>query len=361
MAQTRFSFCGTASIPKEGAKRPFVRTFNKDGREMRSINFGVRDSATNMGFVEAFDSQRDKIVSFKKDGDKVEIKWADRFDEEIISEISDMRKYTVDLGEELGGRHEFLTMFDAIECLSKLLPLYNGRVCVTGQMSKSWYKDRYIDRFNISNVYAVADDERPSRLLITSDIYYNKECVDKTDWKESKEIAIDGYVEQYINKEEGVKFIPHRFVFNATKYKEDNEHHMKLLNYKMKYVDTKAKKMSHLLWECVLINGAEEVEFDESHLTAAQREQIELGIRTLEDFKPKGNFLGERKICYRLFEPKLLGDFSEGCVECDMTNSEFEDMVYVPAREEKLEEVMKKASKEEVPFKEDEITDDDLF
>ena len=157
--------------------------------------------------------------------------------------------------------------------------------------------------------------------------------------------------------------MPQRFVFNASKYDTENEKHQKLLDYKLKYIDINDKNMQHMIWEVVMLNGAEEVEFDESQLTKAQKEQIELGIRTLDDFKPKGTILGGRVNEYRLFDPKLTGDFADGLVDTEMKESEFEEMVYAPAVDEKLDDVVEKAEskKEETKAEESIVDDDDLF
>lgn len=363
MAQTRFNFTGTIMLPKKDAKRPFVKDIEKNGKRMVSINFGIKESDNNMGFVEAFDSEQEVIKTMNQDNEKIEINWADRFDEDNLNEIALYKKITVDLGEEFGGRKEFMVMYDAIEYLRENLPNYSGKVTVTGQMVKEPYKGKYYDKFKFQNIYAVSD-EKKNRLLIIPDIYYNKDSVDKTDWKSEKKIYIDGYVQQYINKDEGIKYVPQKFVFNATKYDMENEKHKKLFDYKMKYVDVGKKTMQHILWECVMINGAEAVEFDESQLTKAQKEQLELGIRTLDDFRPAGSIFGERINEYRLFEPKLVGDFADGFVDTELSPAEFEEDIYVMPVDEKLEEVVNQ--EKEVPFDEEkqdtpEIKEEDLF
>ena len=361
MAQTRFNFTGTVSLPKADAKRPFVKEMEKNKRKMLSLNFGVKESDNNMAFVEAFDGEQSEIMTMNTDNEKIKIKWEDRFDEEIVKTVASYKKTTVDLGEEFGGRKEFITMYDAIEFIRDNLPKYTGKITVVGQMVKEFYNGKYFDKFKIQSIYAVPDDKK-SRLLITADIYYNKNCVDKTDFKSEKVIYVDGYVQQYINKDEGTKYIPQRFVFNATKYDPENEKHQKLLDYKLKYIDISDKTMQHMMWEAVMLNGAEEVDFDESQLTKNQREQLELGVRTLEDFRPKGTILGGRINEYRLFDPKLTGDFADGLVDTEMKESEFEEEVYRPAVDEKLEDVVKEAEgKKESVAKEEEIGDDDLF
>lgn len=117
-----------------------------------------------------------------------------------------------------------------------------------------------------------------------------------------------------------------------------------------------------------MLNGAEMVEFDESQLTKAQKEQIKLGIRKLEDFRPAGSIFGERVNEYRLFDPKLTGDFSDGLVDAEITSSEFDEEVYVMATDENLEDVINKPESEEkeetVTEKDSEepkVNDDDLF
>ena len=376
----RFTFVGTPVIPKDKAKRPFFKEFDKVDEKtkkkkmMASMNFGVKESDTNMAFVEAFDSVQDKILTMDTENEKLTVDWEDRFDEDIVDSVASYRKYTADLGEEHGGRKEFITLYDLMLHLNEHLANYSGKIMVTGQFVREWYakKNAYTDRFRIQNVYAVDEEEYKSRLSLVMDIYYNRDSIDKSDFKENKKIYLNGYIEQYISKDEGRKMIPMQFVFSAAKYKVDeNEHHKKLLNYKMSYIDINSKKMAHIPWDIVLVRGAEEAEFDESMLTAKQKEQIELGLKTLDDFKPKGTIVGDRVNEYRLFDPKLTGDFSDGLLECEDTMDEFEERIYTPAKDETLAEAKKnsKASKatedeDEPPFNKDEnddVGDEDLF
>ena len=372
MSQPRFNFTGTVSLPKAESKKPFCKKFTKDNIEMVSMNFGIQEAKNSIGFVECFGSiPKNEIIKTRDmNNNEIEIKWDDRFDENVIKDVANFRKYVIDLGEDFGGRKEFISQYDAILYLKDNLPNYQGLIRATGQMKKEWYEDKYYDKFVFQNVYAVDGEHKPS-LRITADIYYCKDCIEKDNWKDDKVVLINGYIQQYINKDEGTKFIPQKFVFNASKLNPDNEKHMKLLKYKLKYVDSKSKKWEHLLWEVKVLNGAEEVDFDESQLTDAQKEQIELGIKTLDDFRPNGSIYGERISEYRLLEPSLIktnsDDFSKGFVTCDMTKDEFDELIYHPAKKEKLsdlEESTKKESEEknekEVDI-EDDIDDDDLF
>lgn len=381
--QARFNFVGTPIIPKQKSdtKRPFCKELIKKDekgkkREMLSMTFGVKESDSNMAFVEAFDSVQETIKTMDSNNEKFDVAWEDRFDEEIINQVASYRKYIVDLGEDHGGRQEFITVYDMIKHLQEHLPSYEGRVVVTGQFTRDWYgkKEMYFSKFRIQNVFA-APEERKSRLMITADLFYNKDSFDDSDYDENKKITLDCYIEQYINKDEGRKFVPIQVVFSGAKYDMENERHKKLLEYKMKYIKVKNKDMVHIPWEMVLLRGAEEADFDESMLTDAQKEQIELGIKTLDDFKPKGNIYGDRIDEFRLYDPKLDGDFADGLLEADDKGSEFEERIYQPPKDETLDEAKSNSKKnkkesnenDKPPFDKDKngnddgVDDEDLF
>lgn len=372
--QSRFSFCGTPVIPKQKAdtKRPFCKEISKkdektkETKKMLSMTFGIKETDMNMAFVEAFDSQQKVIKTMDVDNEKMDVDWDDRFDEDIIEKVANYRKYIVDLGDEHGGRQEFITAYDMIEHLREHLPNYDGRVVVTGQFTRDWYakKKTYFSKFRIQNVFA-APEERKNRLLLTMDLFYNKNSLDDSDFDENKKMTLDCYIEQYINKDEGRKYVPIQVVFSGAKYDLENEKHKKLFDYKMKYIKVKNKNMVHIPWEIVLLRGAEEAEFDESMLTDSQREQVELGIKSVDDFRPKGNIYGDRIDEFRLFEPKLEGDYADGVLECDDTADEFEEKIFVPAADETMEEAKKNSKSAKSKSKKDEDKDDvdeeDLF
>lgn len=367
--QSRFSFCGTPVIPKQKAdtKRPFCKEISKkdektkETKKMLSMSFGIKETDMNMAFVEAFDSQQKVIKTMDVDNEKMDVDWDDRFDEDIIEKVANYRKYIVDLGDEHGGRQEFITAYDMIEHLREHLPNYDGRVVVTGQFTRDWYakKKIYFSKFRIQNVFA-APEERKNRLLLTMDLFYNKNSLDDSDFDENKKMTLDCYIEQYINKDEGRKYVPIQVVFSGAKYDLENEKHKKLFDYKMKYIKVKNKNMVHIPWEIVLLRGAEEAEFDESMLTDSQREQVELGIKSVDDFRPKGNIYGDRIDEFRLFEPKLEGDYADGVLECDDTADEFEEKIFIPAADETMEEAKKNSKSAKSKSKKDEDDDDEL-
>lgn len=361
MSQPRFKFVGKPKLPNPDSKKPFIKEFTKDNKKMVSLNFGVQEGKGSIVFVECFGSVQKTIKTKDTEGNDIEISWKDRLDKDTIKEVANYRKYVCDLGEGF-ERVEFITPWDFIQYLKENFKNYKGKVAVNGQWQKQWYKDKYYDKFPITSVYAVDEDEI-SKFYITADIYYRKDCVDTSEWKENKKIIVNGYIQEYINKDEGNKFVPQQFVFSGAKYKPDNEKHQKLLAYRRKYVESSSKKWTHLLWECVMLNGTESVEFDESQLTAAQKEQIELGIKTIDDFKPNGTIFGNIVYEFRFANPSLIktstDDFSNGFVECEFTDDEFDEQIYVPDQDEKMSDVMKETSSNKSSSKKNTKEEDD--
>lgn len=363
---SRFKFYGELLIPKNREK--FFKKWNggSNGKtEMASIGFSVKEGQ-NIGFVQSFGLKSEMIRTKDTENKNIEVPWEDRFNPDVISMVANYRKYRVNLGDELGGEKDFITEYDMIQYLAEMLPQYSGMVYISGTYEKNTAKDDYPDKFRINSVFAVADTVKP-KLTLTFDFFYNKDSVDTASLNDDKKIYVNGYVAQYINKDLGVRYCPQTAVLSAEKYDMDNEKHLKQWNYKKSYLEKLAKnKMYHLLWECRLVNGAEEVEFDESQLTDQQKMQIEFGVRTLEDFKPKGNIYGSVVREVRLFEPILQSGFENGILTCDETIDEFEEKIFVRGATEKLDDILNaakaKAAKEETT--QATVTDsdvDDLF
>ena len=352
--QNRFNFVGTISFPKEDSKRPFYNSFTKNNRKMRSMNFGVKSDGHNMGFVEMFGAETDVIRARNEQNDQLEIAWEDRFDEGY--------RYSVNLGEGF-ERKDFLSPFDMIEYLKENLHSVGDRMMqVSGRLVKNFYNGKTYDRYQVQNIFVASEKAKP-RLNVTLELAYNKDCVDKDQWKDDRKLYLDAYLSTYIDKDNGVKWVSQRVCFNASKIDETNEAQKKALDFRMKLLDVSNKKMLRMGWEGYLVNGSEAVEFDESQLTDLQREAVALGLKTIDDYRPRGQILGERISEYRLTSPHLIGDYVDGLVDMDVSVSEFEDeLMYVLPTEEKLSEVLKtEKTEKKVEPKEEEIDEDDLF
>lgn len=349
----RFNFIGEFTKSKDEEK--FIARSSEKNSNRSKINFGVKTSGTNIGYVTLFGMTHDVINTRNVNNEQIEIDWENRFDPDEISKVSNSRKFFVNLDEE--HNVTFINSYDMVEYLAEVLPSHKGKIKVIGDFKRRYYNGKPYDSYEIQSVYAAREDEKP-KLTVTFDIFYNKESLDKSDVKDKK-VFLNGYFSQYIDKPTGTKYLPQTFVFDFTKYDLNQEKHKKLYDYKMKYLTVGKNDMHHLKWETRLFNGSEDVEMTEDMLTDAQREQIELGIRTLDDFKPSKGVLGEKVKEFRLADPQLKGEFGNGLVEA-FSNSEFEDLIYNPKANSEPEVVRVTAVVDEI-IESSGVEEDDIF
>jgi len=392
-----FEFIGNLFIPRNKDKFHEVNTYDS-GWEGHRLNFAVQESKTNSVFVEMYGglskSKVNKVYSFSKGtennpGGRIEIPWDERLNEDTVDMVADFRKIIVDftddpevkekveelrykirsieyqdeksnddleklkslkaeLKELAPDRHEFIHNFDAINFLSEKLEEYKQKKFrVTGSVDYSESKGRFFRKFMIESIEIVPNDTK-NQLRATFDIFFTKDAIDDKDFKKEKKVYVDGYVIGYDSKAKKDQFFPQQFVLNAQKLDFENEQHVKRFEFLKNKFDVKGKFAYHLQWIVNIFRGADTVEFTEKDLTPAQKEAIEFGFNTLDDFKPKGGMLGETTEENRLVKPVLEkvndhNDFTSGAVETEYKD---EDLVYVaaintntpPAQEEKKEE-----------------------
>lgn len=349
----RFTFIGAPVIAKDGILDE-IDSKRTDGKMYR-LHFGIKvDTSTE--FVGLLDYPRDTLKTVDADFNSIEVAWADREDPDVLAKVARSRLYRTNVGCEDGKIKSFLSGYDFIKYLADVLPGNDKDLTVTGTCKVRYDSKGILRRnYDIQAVWYRRDMEK-SQLAMSVPLTYWKDCVDKSDLKETGKININGYVLQYATKEEGDKYLPFSVVFDTTKYNMEIPKHKALYEYKMEFVDVKDKTPQTMLWDIRVVNGAQEVEFDESQLTKLQKMQIELGEATLDDFRPRGQIFGSRLSELRLNKPLAQGDFADGMVDTGYKLSEFEDMIAVPTKDETVSDMEKSAAKTEdtkPPFEDD--------
>lgn len=357
---SRFRFCGEVVIPGSNNKIPFIKrdvvNFSNGSVDKISINFGVKDGG-NCCYVGLQGFKHSTIKTRDKDNNNIEIDWGNRFDEDVVSNVSRLNKFIVNLGE----RKEFITEWDMIEYLEEVLPEFKEDVVVRGRFARrpgsGESKNKFFDNFNIDSVLAASVVEDKNRgFKITGDLYYNKDSLDLSMLKTEGIVMLDAYTPMWITTSKKEEMVPFTVVFDPSKIQTANNNigfdittdigKKQIQYYVDKQLGRKSKKYVKMRWSVGVVNGSEEVKFDESCLTPIQKEEIELGLSTIEDFMPEGKIFGKSIREFRLIKNAMRNgsEYEYGPVEM-YDESEFQDLIYHPAEDEKLSDVMKEVEK----------------
>ena len=347
---SRFTFVGEPSIAKKDPTK-FVKLW-KGGKnkniDLAKLQFFVNDGKDASAMVELFGSAYDIIKTRTKDGENIDVRWANRKDPEIIGQLAEFKKFVADLGEP-DGRQEFMTEYDLVCYLQEALPSYHGKVRVTGAFVKEIYNGQLYDHFYIERVYAVSDDA-PNSFDLEMDLFYNSDCVDKTDFTTDKRVYVNGYIKQYV-RGEGDKFFPQAVVmdFNKLAEKSEKADADMLSKVLLPKIDIKASTLYDCPWRLNFVNGAETEGFDEDMLTDEQMEMINLGLATVDDYKRGVRGANVRE--FRMRTPmNNIEAYKHGPVDSGYSMAEIEENLYVMPSDEssdKLEAAVEKESSDD--------------
>lgn len=405
---SRGRLCGEIGINSIDSKLPYVKNGKtKGGNDYTTFSCSVIAAKNNRAYVELFGMATDTIETYNTENEKIEISWKDRFDEDILSTVASYRKHIVCLvdhreeiaeleaslakGEEVEeeldklkdeqekfGRKEFISSYDVANYLSENVDiLKSGRYIITVNINKNVYNGSISDRFQIQNIYPAKADDK-NKLQITTEFFWTSEGVDSADWKDEKKVRLNGYTYDYIDKntlgtEKSLpKYVEKTLVFDASKIDYDNEKHVALKDFKLLQmglaekddkivINLKKNKVYKLTFICNYINGSEEVAFDESMLTPNQKMAIEVGAKTLDDFRPSGSVFGERIVEYKIVDFNLRDEGADGAYIADITVKELEEEIFVPSKKESVDVLDEDEEEETAVTSEEDDDEDDLF
>jgi hypothetical protein len=322
-------------------------------------------------------------------GEKIEIPWNKRFDQDQISKVAGFKKFVVDtadyktryrlqdlvaafengtvtdeLMEEVGidnlddakaaleksqsKRKEFLSEWDFAEYMIKVAQsdkmkekLFN----ITGDYEVQYNaeKDKFYTNYHVNRVTLAAEDAEP-KTEMKIDFYFGEEAWDDSNFEETGRCFVNGWISYYDNnlKKNGFKDV-------VVVIREENEKKRNALKRKFT-CDDGIKQIGLTL---NIIEGAEVIELTMDMLDEETREDIECGLLDFEDVKRE---LGGRAIGDRISELRFAELTPKKNVVQD-TAYTIEDMH--PAREDSVED---EEDEEEVVdiFDDSDLDDDDL-
>lgn len=334
---TKFSFVGILSFPDSDKFSWLREADTKKGNPYKTVRVRVK-AGNDSALAELFGMKNEKIKTQDSNKNKIEISWDDRTVKSVVETVASWRQFRINIGE---SKNTFITEWDAIEFIKEHKADLDGKkVMITGTVNKNAYEGKVTDRYSIQNIYVLAeDDERKSVLKIMTDAWFNDKSIDDGDWKKEKKLNILFYTQNYDSDAKAQKYYPLQTVFDCTKVDFKKEAHLnalkfKLAQIKLDYVDGAIKNgikkdtIFKIPIELILHNGATEVEFDESQLTENQKRAIALGVKTLDDFKPKDSIYGEFKTSYNLVNFDIREEYDNGAIVADVTTQQFEDDMF---------------------------------
>ena len=314
----------------------------KKGADYCTLSFSVAPTKNNRAYVERYGQVEKSIKTKDTNGNDIEVAWNDRDDKDVVTKVARYKRYTVKLD---GVYHEFISAYDFNKYVEESMELLKGKVCVvTGGVSINIYKGKISFRYQVQNIRELDENEEiEQKLVVRFDTFYRKEDVDLVDWNSNKEIAINAYTYQFIEKKDGnnvFKYIPTTFYINLAN--EENE--KKAAFYLKQFgivldgssIKTKIKdsEVVSLPVRCEYINGSQEVPFDENSLTENQKEMIELGFKTLDDFKPNGSIFGEKTVKFYAIDIDARDKYADGYLVESIPVDEFKSEIFAFAAEE---------------------------
>ena len=277
-------------------------------------------------------------------------------DEPTQEDLDKIKEYTEQLKEFSNNVNQFVHMKDFIKFINANQEIIKGhKIKVTGNVRSNYYNGKNRLQFIPKTVEFAKEDAR-EELTVNLDIFFDRDSID--DDKKEKKMYINGYVGERIKKSD--KLIPTQIIFDYTKADLENEQQKGLVEFVKGFFNVKGKKTLYKLpVECQVINGAEVVEFDESHLTDTQRTGIALGLYKLEQFKPKGNLYGDRVNFIRLIKPDL-SIAKDGAIE-SIDIDDLPNYMLADDSDKTIDEIKKEDKEDKVEESKQEDNADDMM
>jgi hypothetical protein len=337
-----FDFVGDVTIPKgkdRNGNSRFSTTYDKGGDWVtRRINFLIKPTKNDGQFVSLTGAKPKKeslnpILTLDSNFKQLTIPWKDRFDEDKINKVAYVRQYATNVG---GETLTFIHAYDFIEYLTENLKP-SQRIHVQGSVNFRLYQGKISEEYQIQKVW-LAKDENKNGTYINLDLFYNESAIDNS--RIDKQIIdFRAYVNQYIDKAVKNKYVPVALILDGSKFDFSDEKKKKVWDNRVSHL-TAGKNYVQLGWKIKVFSGAEEVEFDESMLTDTQKEEIELGLATIDDFRPTGNMFGKNKTEFKLVSPNLRYKYKDGAIDTELDSDDFSKNVLMLSTDVNMMDMM---------------------
>lgn len=351
MANT-FEFIGKISLGKETEKfKPIKTSKSAKGWLGTRLNFSLFNSTGyhNLEMFEGYMENGSTIIyclGKDKGSDnklpKMQVKWADRFKQELIDQVVGFNKYVLELGEE---KREFLAGSDFLQAVIEVLKTEkykDQKFLVEGNVEYNAWNGKVYRKFVPKTIKTVSNDV-PDQSIVQLDLFYGESSLEKiTDTKS----IINGWIQQYDSTLKKPVGFAEQVVIDSSKAEtEKQKRAFELITNRFMVSDESIMKLGV---KTVMINGREKVDIKLEDLTEEERELIELGLATFEEIASEygGATNGDR-----ISEMKVIGfarGYNKGAQKTDFTVEDF--AVITDATDELVDAVEDVFEDEDLPF-----------
>lgn len=402
-----FEMTGKLSISKETEKfHPYTEKTYPSGWVRKQLLFNVTcgDNRHMLTVTAgAFADGHGDIYSFTKGGvdengnkvkgESIQIPFKERLTSPKLAEIAEFKKFIIDLeqpgrryklqnmadklheGKELTDeelksvgleskddvttaleksnkkRHEFISEWDYIDFIKKVIDSekYKDKLFFirgNGEYQYSDSQQKVYESYIPTRIYLAADDAEPSSTA-TINIIFNSESLDEMSVEEKGKYYVNGHMMEYDQNRKANIPVPVTIVIPVPEDDEKGKKKAEAFKHKFMVDDDTYKEYGAIV---NMLNGAQKTEITEDMLTDEQREDLDLGIITMDDIRAEigGNVYGDRIREYQLVKPAR--GFTKGRQDTVWTD---EDMIIKP-----IEEAIPDS---EDLFEDEAVDDDDIL
>lgn len=382
-----FEMTGKLSISKETEKfHPYTEKTYPSGWVRKQLLFNVTcgDNRHMLTVTAgAFADGHGDIYSFTKGGvdengnkvkgESIQIPFKERLTSPKLAEIAEFKKFIIDLeqpgrryklqnmadkiheGKELTDeelkevgleskddvttaleksnkkRHEFISEMDYIDFIKKVIDSekYKDKLFFirgNGEYQYSDNQQKVYESYIPTRIYLAADDAEPSSTA-TINIIFNSESLDEMSVEEKGKYYVNGHMMEYDQNRKANIPVPVTIVIPVPEDDEKGKKKAEAFKHKFMVDDDTYKEYGAIV---NMLNGAQKTEITEDMLTDEQREDLDLGIITMDDIRAEigGNVYGDRIREYQLVKPAR--GFTKGRQDTVWTD---EDMIIKPIEE----------------------------
>lgn len=290
-----FKFIGTIQKPTD--KSQLVKISSNGIKQLKLL---IRQNENNYAHAQMYG---DKLynggipVYFSSSNSRKLVKYEDRLNDEILSQINYTSKYFVRDGNKT---LEFIWKDDFMEYVSEMIETLPSNTLyeIRGEYVISNYNGKKYNNFNIKSI-RVANGENPQFTLDLS-LFYNFESLDESDKK--NKFLLNAYIEQYYYPNKRKEYFPLQVQFITNRFDFKKPTDVEIIRHrKANMSPAKEDGFVSARWEAQYIRGTEFVEPPLETLPKDIQFEIINAGRDIKEYM--GKIVGDVKECICLTRP----------------------------------------------------------